>query len=100
MGLFTIPIEMKNTITDQEIYDNAIVALERSKSSNISKISIYNNDLGKALSRDQIMEEDLRAASCLIIRRLKSWKLKMMNLKCSISHNLMLKQVKLLEWNH
>lgn len=62
MGLFTIPIEMKNTITDQEIYDNAIVALERSKSSNISKISIYNNDLGKALSRDQIMEEDLQEA--------------------------------------
>lgn len=62
MGLFTIPNEMKNTITDKEIYDNAIVSLERSKSSNISKISIYNNDLGKALSRDQIMEEDLQEA--------------------------------------
>lgn len=60
IGLFTIPDEMKPTITAKEIYDDAIISLERSKSSTISKISIYNNDLGKALSRDQIMEEDLK----------------------------------------
>ena len=62
IGLFTIPDEMKKTISAKEIYDDAIISLERSKSSTISKISIYNNDLGKALSRDQIMEEDLKEA--------------------------------------
>ncbi len=62
MGIFTITDEMRKNIKVNEIYDCVITSLDRSKNSSLTKISVYNNDLGKALSRDQMMEEDLKDA--------------------------------------
>lgn len=62
MGIFTISDDMRKDITANDVYDYVITSLDRSKSSTLTKISVYNNDLGKTLSRDQMMEEDLKEA--------------------------------------
>lgn len=62
IGIFNIETSKLKTVTNDSLYECAMVALERAKTSRHSKCSFYNAELGQLFSRDQIMEEDLRKA--------------------------------------
>lgn len=62
-GIYNIEIEKETEGVDSnKIFENADSALERAKGSRLIKCSVYNSDVGKLLTRDQIMEEDLKLA--------------------------------------
>lgn len=62
MGIFNIDASKLDAIEGNQIYDFTIAALDRAKSSRLTKCAIYSAELGKMFSRDQIMEADLRVA--------------------------------------
>ena len=62
MGLFNIEADQMEVLDAQHIYECAITALDRSKATRLTKFSVYSNDFGKSLTRDQIMEQDLAKA--------------------------------------
>ena len=59
MGLFNIEASQMEAVDASHIYECVMTALDRSKSTRLTKFSVYSSDYGKSLSRDQIMEQDL-----------------------------------------
>ena len=62
MGIFNIEASKLEVIESNQMYDFMMAALDRAKSSRLTKCAIYSAELGKMFSRDQIMEDDLRIA--------------------------------------
>ncbi len=62
MGLFNVEASQMEAVDSRSIYECAMTALDRSKSTRLTKFSVYSSDYGKSLSRDQIMEQDLAKA--------------------------------------
>lgn len=62
MGLFNIEADKMDFVDPQHIYDSAITALDRARNTRLTKFSVYSSEFGKLLTRDQIMEQDLRTA--------------------------------------
>ena len=62
IGIVNLTDDLKRRSTSKEIYDFAAKALSRSISSRLSKVSLYNSELSMALSRDQVMEQELKQA--------------------------------------
>lgn len=62
MGLFDIETSKMDEVNAQHIYESAITALDRARNTRLTKFAVYSSDFGKLLTRDQIMEHDLRTA--------------------------------------
>lgn len=62
MGIFNIEVDKYDDLTIDKIYSSAEKALERAKSSRHTKCAIYNAEFGQSLTRDQVMEQDLKNA--------------------------------------
>ncbi len=62
IGIVNLTDDLKRRSTSRELYDYAAKALSRSISSRLSKVSLYNAELSIALSRDQVMEQELKRA--------------------------------------
>lgn len=62
MGIINIEADKIERLNADYIYDCSIIALERTRNSKLTRCIVYNSDFGLMLSREQIMEDDLRIA--------------------------------------
>lgn len=60
MGVYSTQNAKENEITADKMYTYAEKALERAKVSELEKYAVYNAQFGEVLTRNQVMEHDLR----------------------------------------
>lgn len=62
MGVLNVDFNTMPDINAKDMYNFVMKALDRAKNSRLTKVGIYNAELGKSLSCDQVMEEDMKKA--------------------------------------
>lgn len=60
IGLLNIDQDAEECTSFSKVYDSVMIALDRAKGSKITHVSVYSSEFAQMLSRDQMMEDDLR----------------------------------------
>ena len=60
VGILNIDQDKEECATFAKVYDSVMIALDRAKNSKITFTSIYSSEFAQMVSRDQMMEDDLR----------------------------------------